>query len=222
MKTLTEIKKVCCFNRFSLFIVALSLITTFTACSKDDDSDSPIPVYSLKDVEGTYSGLMMTESVPVVNPQLNAEEGDGEKPVGIEVKAEVKDNQIVINKLPVDALIKSIITDESQAEKIIKNIGDVNCKIPYTPTFDDNKSNILLKLKPEPIEIKFTTPSPEPQANEEANEVIIKVTIEAEQNGNYAYDGSKLTFTIKATEVKVGEEPFEFPATTFSFDMAKK
>ncbi len=44
MKTLTEIKKVRCFNRLVLFVVALGLITTFTACSNDDDSD--IPVYS--------------------------------------------------------------------------------------------------------------------------------------------------------------------------------
>lgn len=217
MKTLTEIKKVCCFNRFVLFVVALSLITTFTACNNDDDGD-PIPTYSLKDVDGTYSGLMLTESAPIVNPHESNEEG--EAPAGIEVKAEVKDNQIVINKLPVDALVKSIIKDENIAEIIIQGIGDVNCKIPYTATFDENRSNILLKLKPEPLEIKITIP--EPQA-EEANEIIIKVTIEAEHNGNFAYDGSKLTFTIKATKVEVGGEPFDaFSATTFSFDMAKK
>ena len=50
MKTLTKMKKVCCFNRFVLFAMALSMVTSFTACSSDDDSD--IPVYSLKDVDG--------------------------------------------------------------------------------------------------------------------------------------------------------------------------
>lgn len=223
MKTLNEIKKVCCFNRFVLFVVAVSMITSFTACSNDDDGDD-IPVYSLKDVEGTYSGLMMSELAPVVNPQENTKEDTEEKPQGIEVKAEVKENQIVIDKLPVDALIKSIITDENEAETIIQAIGDVKCNIPYTPTFDKNKNNILLELKPEPVIIKFTPTTPDPQAEEEeTNEIIIKVTIEADQNGNFAYEGGKLNFAIKATKVEVGDLNFEdFPVTIFSFDMTKK
>ena len=90
MKTLTKMKKVCCFNRFVLLAMTLSMVTSFTACSSDDDSD--IPVYSLKDVDGNYSGTMLTESTPV-SPQANAEEG--EEPAGAEVTAEVKDNQIM-------------------------------------------------------------------------------------------------------------------------------
>ena len=153
MKTLTKMKKVCCFNRFVLFAMALSMVTSFTACSSDDDSD--IPVYSLKDVDGNYSGTMLTESA-AVNPQENAEEG--EEPAGAQVTAEVKDNQIMIKKLPVDDLIKSIVGEEN-AGVIIENIGDINYNIPYTPTFDENKANILLQLKPEPLEIKLTIPT---------------------------------------------------------------
>ena len=67
MKIITEIKKTCCFNRFAFLVMSLGLIATFTACSSDDDSD--IPVYSLKDVEGNYSGNMLTETAPSVNPQ---------------------------------------------------------------------------------------------------------------------------------------------------------
>ncbi len=65
MKILTEIKKTRCFNRFVLLVVLPGLISTFTACSNDDDSD--IPVYSLKDVDGNYSGKMLTKTVPSVN-----------------------------------------------------------------------------------------------------------------------------------------------------------
>lgn len=222
MKTLTNRKKTSCFNRFVLFVVAISLISTFTACSNDDDGDN-IPIYSTKDVEGNYTGLMLTESEPVVNPHQNAGK-EGEAPEGIEVKAEVKDNQIKIDKLPVDELIKSIITDEGQAEIIIKGIGDVSYAIPYTPTFDESKNHILLQLKPEPLVIKFAAPVPEPHADEEeTNEISIKVTIETNENGNFTYDGSILKFAIKATKVEVGELPFEeFPATTFSFNMTKK
>ena len=213
MKTLTKMKKVCCFNRFVLLAMTLSMVTSFTACSSDDDSD--IPVYSLKDVDGNYSGTMLTESTPV-SPQANAEEG--EEPAGAEVTAEVKDNQIMIKKLPVDDLIKSIVGEEN-AGVIIENIGDINYNIPYTPTFDENKANILLQLKPEPLEIKLTIPT---QVQEEGQdpEMLIKVTIEAEKNGVYVYEGKKLAFVIKATGVKIGEADFpDFPVTTFTFDM---
>ena len=216
MKTLTKMKKVCCFNRFVLLAMTLSMVTSFTACSSDDDSD--IPVYSLKDVDGNYSGTMLTESA-AVNPQENAEEG--EEPAGAQVTAEVKDNQIMIKKLPVDDLIKSIVGEEN-AGVIIENIGDINYNIPYTPTFDENKANILLQLKPEPLEIKLTIPT---QVQEEGQdpEMLIKVTIEAEKNGVYVYEGKKLAFVIKATGVKIGEADFpDFPVTTFTFDMVKK
>ena len=220
MKTLTKMKKVCCFNRFVLFAMALSMVTSFTACSSDDDSD--IPVYSLKDVDGNYSGTMLTESA-AVNPQENAEEG--EEPAGAQITAEVKDNQIMIKKLPLDDLIKSIVNDDEIAAGIIEKLGDINYNIPYTPTFDESKANILLQLKPEPLELKLVNdpaPTQAEEGEEPSNEIIIKVTIEADKNGAYVYEGKKLAFVIKATKVDVAGADFPFTATTFTFDMAKK
>ena len=183
MKTLTEIKKVLCFNRLVLLVVALGLITTFTACSNDDDSD--IPVYSLKDVDGNYSGTMLTKSDPPVNPQTNSPKE--EQPEGATVTAEVKDNQVMIKKLPVDDLIKSIVGEEA-AGIIIENLGDINYNIPYTAAFnDDSKGSILLQLKPEPLEIKYTLPTQVQEDGEEAPQITIKVTIEAEEKGQYTY-----------------------------------
>ncbi len=219
MKTLTKMKKVCCFNRFVLFAMALSIVSSFTACSSDDD-DSNIPVYSLKDVDGTYSGTMLTESEPVNSPE-NAKEG--EKPAGAEVTAEVKDNQIMIKKLPVDDLIKSIIDNDEVAEDIIANLGEINYNISYTPTFDENKNNILLQLKPEPLKIEFIAPVQAQEEGEEPAKILITVTIQAEKNGAYTYEGKKLAFIIKATEVKIGEDNYlGFPITTFTFSMVKK
>ena len=176
---MTKIQKVRCFNRLVLFVVALGLITTFTACSNDDDSD--IPVYSLKDVDGNYSGTMLTESDPPVNPQTNSPKE--EQPEGATVTAEVKDNQVMIKKLPVDDLIKSIV-DEETAGIIIENLDDINYNIPYTAAFnDDSKGSILLQLKPEPLEIKYTIPTQAQADGEEAPQITIKVTIEAEEKG---------------------------------------
>lgn len=199
--------------------MALGLITTFTACSNDDDSD--IPVYSLKDVDGNYSGTMLTKSDPPVNPQTNSPKE--EQPEGATVTAEVKDNQVMIKKLPVDDLIKSIVGEEA-AGIIIENLGDINYNIPYTAAFnDDSKGSILLQLKPEPLEIKYTLPTQVQEDGEEAPQITIKVTIEAEEKGQYTYKDQKLTFVIKATKVEVEGQPFEdFSPTTFSFDMDKK
>ena len=218
MKTLTKMKKVCCFNRFVLLAMTL-IVSSFTACSSDDD-DSNIPVYSLKDVDGTYSGTMLTESEPVNSPENAKEE---EKPAGAEVTAEVKDNQIMIKKLPVDDLIKSIIDNDEVAEGIIANLGEINYNISYTPTFDENKNNILLQLKPEPLKIEFIAPVQAQEEGEEPAKILITVTIQAEKNGAYTYEGKKLAFIIKATEVKIGEDNYlDFPITTFTFSMVKK
>ena len=201
MKIITEIKKTCCFNRFAFLVMSLGLIATFTACSSDNDSD--IPVYSLKDVEGNYSGNMLTETAPSVNPQNYS----------------FKEEQ----PLPVDDLIKSIVGEEI-GEIIIETLGDINYNIPYTAAFnDDSKGSILLQLKPEPLEIKYTIPTQVQTEGEEAPQITVKVTIEAEEKGQYTYKDKKLTFVIKATQVEVEGEPLEnFSVTTFSFDMVKK
>lgn len=129
----------------------------------------------------------------------------------------------MIKKLPVNDLIKSIVGEEA-AGIIIENLGDINYNIPYTAAFnDDNKGSILLQLKPEPLEIKYTIPTQAQADGEEAPQITIKVTIEAEEKGQYTYKDQKLTFEIKATKVEVEGQPFEdFSPTTFSFDMAKK
>ena len=47
------------------------MTSIFTSCSSDDDEN--IPVYSLKDIEGTYSGKMQTTSIaPLENAENEA------------------------------------------------------------------------------------------------------------------------------------------------------
>lgn len=108
-------------------------------------------------------------------------------------------------------------------EIIIKAIGDINYKIPYTATFNENKDNILLQLQPEPLEIKFD-PSTQLTANEkEPTEITVIVTVQADEKGDFAYNGKTLKFAIKATKVEVGNTTLDkFPITTFNFDMSKK
>ena len=169
------------------------------------------------DAEGLYPYTSLPHTSILVN--LFKEE----QPQGATVTAEVKDNQIMIKKLPVDDLIKSIVGEEI-GEIIIETLGDINYNIPYTAAFnDDSKGSILLQLKPEPLEIKYTIPTQVQTEGEEAPQITVKVTIEAEEKGQYTYKDKKLTFVIKATQVEVEGEPLEnFSVTTFSFDMVKK
>ena len=58
---------------------------------------------------------------------------------------------------------------------------------------------------------------------QEAPQITVKVTIEAEEKGQYTYKDKKLTFVIKATPVEVEGAPLEnFSVTTFSFYIVKK
>lgn len=67
-------------------------------------------------------------------------------------------------------------------------MGDINYNIPYTAAFnDDSKGSILLQLKPEPLEIKYTIPTQVQTEGEEAPQITVKVTIEAEEKGQYTY-----------------------------------
>ena len=196
------------------------LIIGIKAIQKLEDDDENIPVYSLKDVEGTYSGKMQTTSIaPLENAENEAEDG-------VTVNAELKDNHILISKFPVEDLIKSIIEDPDAAEAIIKAVGDVEYKIPYQAAFNDNKDNILLQMSPEPLVLEIAMelqPIRKTEGEEETPKLTVKVTIKADEKGSYAYEGQKLKFAIQATEVTVNEERFDkFPATTFTFDMTKK
>ena len=167
-------------------------------------------------MDGNYSGKMLTETAPSVNPQNYSSKE--EQPQGATVTAEVKDNQIMIKKLPVDDLIKSIVGKEAEAaEVIIENLDDINYNIPYTAAFNDNgKGSILLQLKPKPLEIKYMLPTQVKADGKENPQITVKVTIEAEEQGQYTYKDKKLTFVIKATQVEVEGAPLkDFPDTTF-------
>ena len=155
-------------------------------------------------------------------------EGDYATVDNVYVGAPVTPNAINVEAVSVPAgrratVAYTVLPDPDQAEIIIKAIGDINYKIPYTATFNENKDNILLQLQPEPLEIKFD-PSTQLTANEkELTEITVIVTVQADEKGDFAYNGKTLKFAIKATKVEVGNTTLDkFPITTFNFDMSKK
>lgn len=217
MKTLTNMKKVCFMNRFSLLVVAVCVAIGFSSCGSDDPE---VPVFSTKDVEGSYTGKMVA-----LNVQPN--EATEEPAQGTDITAEVKDNNVVFNKFPIADIVKSIVGEEA-AGPIIEAIGDVKYQVAYQATFNEKNEIINLQLEPKPLEISFAIPAAQEGEGEgegegeEPNMVNVTVTVIADQQGTYTYAGDKLTFKLHASEVLVGEEKFEaFVPTTFDFDLNK-
>ena len=80
-----------------------------------------------------------------------------------------------------------------------------------------------MSFTPEPLilEINFPTEPTEGEGEGEIPDLKVEVTIAAPEAGSFAYAGDKLAFKLQVTGVKVNNEPFELPVTTFSFDLAK-
>lgn len=214
MITLTYIKKVSRFNRLILSIMTIGLSTALSSCG--DDNDSKIPFFSMKDVEGSYSGKMTDTR------SMSLKSNNGKvTPEGIDVHAEVKDNYIYLNKFPVNDLITSIVGIE-KAPAIIEAIGEVNYKTEYEAKFNTEKNSIDMQLKPKPLELNLKHPIK--MTGEEKPLETIKVTIisETEKGGRFTFESKKLEFSLIATEVLVNEQPFNFTTTTFMFDLNKK
>lgn len=209
-------EKVHCLKRFVFLVMALGLVTTFTSCDDDDEPKPNVP--ALTDVVGNYAGKMQTISVPSL-----AEEG--EEPQGTDVTADVTNENVSFEKFPVADLITAIMGDA--APGIIEAVGDVSYKVKYTPTFNDDKTVISMAFAPEPLilEINFPTEPTEGEGEGEGEgetpDLKVEVTIAAPEAGSFVYAGNKLAFKLQVTGVKVNNDPFELPATTFSFDLAR-
>ena len=211
MKTLTQTKRVSCFNFYFLFVMAFGLVISFSSCSNDDDQ---IPVQSLKDVDGEYIGKMLAVNT---NPQVKSV---GEPNQGVDVNADIKNDSVFINKFPISDLVKSIINDEENAETIIKAIGDINYKVYYQAVFNEMKDSIYMQLKPEPLNFKFEIPAE--NEGDEATKVNITVTLTSVNKGAFAYENKNLKFGLQATEVKMNDNPIQFPLTSLNFNLNKK
>lgn len=214
MKKLNDLKKVSCMNRFSLLIIAIGLAIGFTSCGNDDD-DTQAPKFSVKDVEGSYTGKVLT-----LTPQPQ-NRSTGEPELGVDINAVVKDNNLFFNKFPVADLIQSILGDEAAAP-IIEAIGDVEYQVPFVATLNESKNDIItLSLTPKPLVINFELPAV--TEGEEPTPFKIEVKITTDKQGTFTYASQKLELALLAEEVIVNDIPFEgFLPTTFQFNLNKK
>lgn len=192
-----------------IMVLAVIGMGSFTSCSDDDDNTPVVP--TVAEVTGDYKGKMTftLETLDEVNPLE-------ETPEATELELAVKNDTIIFNKFPVDALITAIVGEEA-APGIIASVGNVTYKVGYKPTMNAANDSISMELKPEVLTIEIKG------EGEDATALSVAVTVTAPEKGSYAIDKKNLKFNLVVTEAKLGDfNAIKGKNISLSFDMAKK
>lgn len=183
-------------SKWKLFLILGAICTlSLVACGDDDDNVPPEP--QVTDVNGSYAGKAYYKNLAPATLTSNTPPSDIPS---VAIDAEVKNDTISITRFPVEALVKTIVTNEEEANKLIEKIGDVNYRIGFSAALNAARDTINLELNPEPIE--FSIPLTE------ENTLQITVNIEASRPGVYAIGKKRLEYQLKATVPGLFEEGF--------------
>ena len=205
----------------SMQLLALMLVAggsfCLTSCSDDDDVNIPAEVTTAT-MFGSYEGKVTAFNIAPVD----GEDNEDTTAPGADISAVVNNDTIKLVEFPVKDIVLAIVKDETLADKIMEEIGDVTYSIGYDPTLTADKDSIMVKLDPKPL--KLTVNIPAAKDGEEAAATVVEVQVAAGENAGYAVADGNLKFHIAATKVMLGEgeqqqELPNFVPTTFHFDM---
>lgn len=194
-------------GKFIAFMMIVSSALGFTSCDDDDDK---IPVVSVQEMVGEYSGKMYSETVQLA-------EGE-DTPVGTDIEAKVENNTIIFNNFPYRDFVVAIVGEEN-ADAIMEMVGEVKYEIAYVPQINETKDGVSFTLKAEPLSLEVPI--------SEESKLKVNVGISAEDEGTYNIASTELKFTFTAESVVLGEgeesTPIEnFVPTTLNFELKKK
>lgn len=200
----------------ALMLVAGSSIC-LTSCSDDDDVDNPGEVTTAI-MFGSYKGKVTAFNIAPVDGENNEETAAP----GTDISAVINNDTIKLVEFPVKDIVLAIIKDETLADKVVEEIGDLTYSIGYEPSLTAEKDSIMLKLDPKPL--KLTVNIPAAKDGEDAAATVVEVQVAAGENAGFAVEDGNLKFHIAATKVLLGEgeqqqELPNFVPTTFHFDM---
>lgn len=192
------------------------------ACDKDNDGPAEPDVTA---VQGNFKGEMtIVEAVPT--------EDAGTTPAATEVTATVSADKILFEDFPVRDLIVKVVGDESMADQIVAQIGQVDYAVPYTAVMSDDKATVKMTLKPEALKLKLTDGSgnegeggateTDDEGSEGETGVEIEVTITAEAEGTYTLESEGLAFHLAATAVKMAGQEVPFEGLSLAFELSKQ
>lgn len=198
----------------ALFVAAGSV---FVSCDKDNGNDNGTDGSTDVDataVIGDYTGTM---SIPAVAPSEDNGTEEGSQ-TGTEIKAaKVTATDIEFTDFPIRDLVAAIV-GENNADGIVNLVGQVDYKIPYTATVNEEKTAISLELEPKVLELSYTLGE-----GEQAITFNVKVTITAERASEYTVESKNLMLYIAAESVTLNGEPFgTFTGMSLEFNLTKK
>ena len=198
--------------KWTMMVLSIMGLTTFTSCDNDDDKGPETP--KLTEVNGSYSGKM---TYAIATPEGKADATPPTEDEAVDVNVKVANDTITFDKFPADALVTAIMGDA--APSIIEGLEDISYKVGFKGAFNSANDSIALTMDPKPLAIKYTMGE-----GESAVTITVDVAIEASEKGSYALKEKNLKFILKATEAKLnGQGQNMLPGViTLSFDMAKK
>lgn len=187
----------------------------FVSCSDDEGENLPTETTAAS-VYGEYNGNVTIAAIST-NDTENSDEGTA-------VSATVENDTICIDSIPVRNMVMAVVSDESEADRIVKEMGKVSYKIGYKPTVNAAKDSVMLALDPKPLQLSFKTAPQEEGGDSVA--VSMEVKMSSADGANYEGKTTNLKFVFSADEITVDNDGAQsalpdFNQTTFNFSMKK-
>ncbi|MCC9044350.1 DUF4840 domain-containing protein [Myroides sp. M-43] len=182
------------------FLMMFSLIG-LTSCSSDDNEvyfDMPV---KLEDVNGDYSGKVVTSQGEAKN------EGN--------IAFVVGDSIISFDELPVNEIIGSVIEDKEAAKAAIEALGKVEYDLNFTSNLNESSTAVELAFEPEVLEVVVPV---------EGGEKKIVATFKTEHKGVYTSNRvNSLKFEIIVDKITVdGVDLNPYEVIKYSFPLSIK
>lgn len=192
----------------TLAAVALACLTLVsTACSDDDDNNTPAPdkqgeALTLQDAVGSYTGTFDFTAEP---SELNP---NPEPQTGIAVSLEVtEEGTLHFAEFPAATLVKTLLGDS--ASGVIAMLGTVTYDATIgTPTADASKLTAALTTPDLVISLM-------------AGALEVQIAIEAPEQLSYTKEGN-LTFTLKTIRFSLGDGAPTDLVNTLKFTVQKQ
>lgn len=195
----------------------------FTACSDDDDNNTPSPgEVTAEVIQGNYSGKMKTLYLSAQD--LNTGNDGEESAQGVDITATIDKDSICFADFPIKDIVLSIVQDETMADQIVKAVGQVSYKVGYEGTLNAAKDSVYFDTTTKPLKLAVQIPSA--TNSEETQTLVVEVSVDPVAGGAYSVEDSEVKFSLNVTEIKLGEGDQQvalpnFNGMTLNFDMTQ-
>lgn len=194
----------------------------FTACSDDDNNNTPPGEVTAEVIQGNYTGKMKT--LYLSTQDLNTGNDGEETAQGVDITATIDKDSICFADFPIKDIVLSIVQDETMADQIVEAVGQVSYKVGYEATLNAAKDSVRLGTDPKPLKLAVQVPAA--TNSEETQALVVEVSVDPVPGGAYSVEDSEMKFSLNVTEIKLGEGDQQvalpnFNGMTLNFDMTQ-